>query len=508
MHYVMNSRPLFAARTNGHYMIGLLAIVALAGCAVGPDFVRPAAPTVAKYDNDQAPPAVAEKSVAVAPSPIVMGSNLPAQWWELFRAPALPEVLNQAIAANQTLVAARATLAQAQETIIQAKSTWYPQIALGASAGKTIVGNGTNQYFYGPQTTVSNQFSLGPSISYTFDIVGLTARTVEQAKANAENQHYQLVAAYLTLTSSAVTQAITLAMTHKLLATTEELIKNDEKNLDLVQKSFRVGTAAQTDVLTAQAQLENDRTQLPPLHQQISVARHALSVLVGQAPSQWRTPDFDFDRFKMPETIPVSLPSELVRQRPDILSAEAQLHADSAAIGIATANLYPSLTLSVSDTYQSAMFNTLFNSASKLVSTTFNGNWNIYEGGTLESQKRAAINAYDAQLATYRQTVLTAFGQVADALRAIDNDAESLRLAQNALKISTTSLRLQRASYSAGKSNVLQLITAENSYAQASMNFVRVLGQRLQDCVVLFTALGGGWQSKDGIALPAGKPAF
>ena len=202
----------------------------------------------------------------------------------------------------------------------------------------------------------------------------------------------------------------------------------------------------------------------------------------------------------MPETLPVSLPSELVRQRPDILSAEAILHADSAAIGIAAAQLYPSLTLSVSDTYQSAALNTLLNSASKLVSATTTGNWTLFQGGALESQKRAAIDAYDAQLATYRQTVLAAFGQVADALRAIDNDAESLRLAQSALHISTASLRLQRASYSAGKSNVLQLITAENSYAQASLNFIRVQGQRLQDCVALFAALGGGWESREGLS--------
>jgi NodT family efflux transporter outer membrane factor (OMF) lipoprotein len=491
-----NSSPLFGGPAGRRCAIGMAAIMvcALAGCAVGPDFVRPAAPSFTAYDNDQAPPAGLP-----TPSLITSGETLPAQWWELFHAPALPEVLNQAIAANQTLAAARATLAQAQEAIVQARSTWYPAVSLGASAGRSIVGNGTNQYFYGPSTTVSNQFSLGPSISYTFDIVGQTARTVEQAKANAENEHYQLAAAYLTLTSSAVTQAITLAMTQKLLATTEDLIKNDEKNLDLVQKSFLIGTAAQTDVLTAQAQLENDRTQLPALHQQISVARHALSVLVGQAPSQWRTPNFNFDSFTMPETIPVSLPSELVRQRPDILSAEALLHADSAAIGIAAAQLYPSLTLSLSDTYQSAMANTLLNNASKLVSADVNGNWVLFQGGALESQKRAAIDTYDAQLATYRQTVLTAFAQVADALRAIDNDAESLRLAQNALNISTTSLRLQRGSYSAGKSNVLQLITAENAFAQASMNFVRVQGQRLQDCVVLFTALGGGWESKEGI---------
>jgi NodT family efflux transporter outer membrane factor (OMF) lipoprotein len=478
-------------------MISLLAALMLAACSAGPDFVRPAAPAFGAYDNDQIPTA---KTSAPAASNIASGQALPAQWWELFHTQALSQVLDQAIAANQTLVAARATLAQAQEGIVQARSTWYPAISLGGSAGRSIVGNGTNQYFYGPQTTVSSQFSFGPSISYTFDVAGQTARTVEQAKANAENQHYQLAAAYLTLTGSAATQAITLAMTQRLITTTEDLIKNDEKNLDLVQKSFRIGTAAQTDVLTAQAQLENDRTQLPALRQQWSVARHALSVLVGQAPSQWQTPDFDFDSFIMPATIPVSLPSELVHQRPDILSAEAILHADSAAIGIAAAQLYPSLTLSVSDTYQSALFKSIFDGASKLVSANLDGNWTLFQGGFLESQKRAAIDAYNAQLATYRQTVLTAFGQVADALRAIDNDAESLRLAQNALDISTSSLRLQRASYGAGKSNVLQLISAENAYAQASMNFVRVRGQGLQDCVTLFAALGGGWQGSKQIS--------
>ncbi len=489
----------------------LLVVAMLSGCVAGPDFVRPAAPTFDKYDNDQAPAATPPKSVKAAPSPVAIGENLPAQWWELFHEPVLTDVLNQAIGANQTLVAARATLAQAQETIIQAKSAWYPQISIGGGAGRSIVGNGTNQYFYGPSTTVSNQFSLGPSISYTFDIAGQTARTVEQTKANAENQRYQLAAAYLTLTSSAVTQAITLAMDQKLLATTEELIKNDEKNLELTQKSFAVGTAAKTDVLTAQSQLEGDRTQLPALHQQISVARHALAILVGQAPSQWQTPDFDFDSFQMPDKVPVSLPSELVRQRPDILSAEAVLHADSAAIGIADAQLYPSLTLSFSQTYQSSMFSQLFQKGSELISTTVNGNWNVYEGGTLESQKRAAIDTYDAQLATYKQTVLTAFGQVADALRSIDNDTEALRLAQNSLTISTESLRLQRLSYSAGKTNVLQLITAENSYAQARMTLVRTQGQRMLDCVTLFTALGGGWQGKKEIAEPTEqgkKPAI
>ncbi len=477
----------------------------LAACTVGPNFERPTVPAFTEYDNAQAPAAIPPGKSAPVASPIATGKALPAQWWDMFQQPALPDLLNQAIGANQSLAAARATLAQAQEGIIQARAGWYPTVSFGASAGKSIVGTGTNQYFYGPSTTVSSQYSLGPSISYAFDVAGQTARTVEQARANAENQQYQLAAAYLTLTSSAVTQAITLAMTQKLLQTTEDLIKNDEKNLALVQTSFKVGTAARTDVLTAQAQLEGDRTQLPALHQQLAVARHALAVLVGQAPSQWQTPEFDFDSFKMPVELPVSLPSELVRQRPDILSAEALLHADSAAIGIAEAQLYPSLTLSASATWQSSALDTLTKSASRLISASTDGNWTIFQGGQLDSQKRAAVDAYQAQVANYKQTVLTAFGQVADALRAVDNDSESLRLSKNALDISTESLRLQRVSYAAGKSNVLQLITAENSYAQSRMNYVRVQGQRLQDCVLLFTALGGAWQSKDGLVSAGDK---
>ena len=481
------------------FPLTLMAAAVLAACTVGPDFVRPAAPGAGAYDNAQAPAAVPPSKAKAEASRVAIGRDLPAQWWEMFKSPALPGLLDQAIGANQTLAAARATLEAAKESVIQARSAWYPTVSLSGSAGKSIVGNGTNQYFYGPSTTVTTQYQLGPSIGYTFDLFGQTARTVEQAKANAENQQYQLAAAYLTLTSSAVTQAITYAMTQKLLATTQDLIRNDEKNLELVQKSFRIGTAARTDVLTAQAQLEGDRTQLPALYQQLAVARHALAVLVGQPPSEWQTPEIDFDSFQMPAELPVSLPSVLVRQRPDILSAEAVLHADSAAIGIAEANLYPNISLSTSLDYQSSVLNQLFKSGTRLLSTDVDANWTLYEGGALDSAKRGAIDAYQGQLATYKQTVLTAFGQVADALRAVDNDTEALRLAKNSLDISTESLRLQRLTYEVGRANVLQLITAENAYAQARLNYVRVQGQRLQDCVTLFAAVGGGWQKKDGL---------
>ncbi len=159
-------------------------------------------------------------------------------------------------------------------------------------------------------------------------------------------QEFQLDAAYLALTGNAVTEALTIASLNAQIATVEGIIRDDQTNLDLVQKEVRAGVATQLDIETATSQLAADRTQLPPLRQQVSVAQHALAVLVGRAPGDWVPPDFDLDRITLPEELPLSLPSALVRQRPDILAADARLHAASAAVGVATAQLYPSITLS------------------------------------------------------------------------------------------------------------------------------------------------------------------
>jgi NodT family efflux transporter outer membrane factor (OMF) lipoprotein len=470
-------------RRGGAALAFCLAL-ALGGCLAGPNFKPPVPPDVAEYLPPESP-AQRPESGADAAQHIALGQRIPAQWWELFHSSRLDETLRQVIADSYTLAAAKATLAQAQEAIVEARAALYPQIDLGASARRSSAPTGLGMG--------GNLFSLGPSVSYSIDAFGGTRRHIEQAAALAENQRYQLAAAYLTLTGSSVTQAITIASTNFQIATVQDLIKNDQKNLDLVQRSFGAGKVARSDVLTAEAQLASDRTQLAPLRQQLSVARHALAVLAGRAPGQWAPPDFDIDGFTLPDDVPVSLPSELVHQRPDILASEALLHADSAAIGVATAQLYPSITLSASLGQAAQTLASLVRSASRAWDAGAGVDAPLYHGGALRAQQRAAVDAYNAQLATYRQTILLAFGQVADALSALEHDAELVSASSRSVEVASTSLTVQRSSYAAGKTSALQLIVAENTYSSARLGYVRAIGQRLSDTAQLFIALGGGW---------------
>jgi NodT family efflux transporter outer membrane factor (OMF) lipoprotein len=448
--------------SDKRYLLALL----LAGCAAGPDFQRPQLPEVKTYGIS---------------GPAALGEKIPAQWWRLFRSPRLDETLHQVIAANYSLVAAKASLAQAQEAIREARAAFYPQLDLGASA-RAATGAG------------GNLFSIGPAATWSIDAFGGARRRVEQEEALAENQGYQLAATYLALTGSTVTEAILIAYTRLQIATVQDLIQNDEKNLDLVQREFNAGKVAKSDVLTAAAQLASDRTQLPALHQQLSVARHALSILSARAPGQWTPPDFDTTELVLPEQVPLSLPSELVRQRPDILAAEAMLHANSAAIGVATSQLYPSITLTASLTRDAPSLGGLFGSAgSNVLSGGGAIDAPLFRGGGLDAQRDAAVDAYQAQLATYQQTVLQAFGQVADALSALEDDGEMVAVSRNATDIAGQSLALQRLSFSAGKTSALQLIVAENTYSSSRLGYVRALSQQMADTAQLFIATGGGW---------------
>jgi len=474
----------------------LALVLPLGGCLVGPNFNRPAPPDIATYLPPEPPPAQPE-SGADAAQHIALGERIPAQWWELFHSSRLDETLRQVIAASYTLTAAKATLAQAQEAIVEARAALYPQIALGASAHRSSVPAGLG--------ATGNLFSVGPTVSYSIDAFGGTRRRIEQETALAENQRYQLAAAYLTLTGNSVTQAITIASTNFQITTVQDVINNDQKNLDMVRGEFDAGKVARTDVLTAEAQLAADRTQLAPLRQQLSVARHALAVLASQAPGRWAPPDFAIDEFALPNDVPVTLPSELVHQRPDILASEALLHSDSAAIGVATAQLYPSITLSASLSQEAATLANLLRSASRAWDAGAGLDAPLYAGGALRAQQRAAIDAYDAQLATYRQTIVLAFGQVADALSALEHDAELVSASRRSVDIASASLELQRLSYAAGKTSALDLIVAENTYSSARLGYVRAIGQRLSDTAGLFIALGGGWWSDSGPA-PASAP--
>lgn len=469
-------------------LVSLVSAAALAGCAVGPNFRRPAPPPgQAYYIPDKASSSIASGAKGVKITRLEPGADLPGQWWHIFKSPALDATLRASIAGSPTLAQADATLAQAREQILVAQAALLPKV--GASAGVERQTGSVAQLGSASTTT----YSVGLSASYALDIFGGTRRTVEQQRAEAQMQRYQLAAAYLTLTGNVVQEALTIASARLQISTTEELIADDRKNLDLTQREYQLGAAAQTDVLTAESQLAVDETSLPDLRQQLGAARDALAVLVGRSPAQWQAPDFDIAQLSLPASVPLSLPSRLVRQRPDILAAEAQLHATSAAIGVAIAQEFPSLTLTGAFSRDALTAGGLLHDFSAVTSGGASLAAPLFQGGALRAQVRAARDAYAAQAASYRQTVLAALQQVADDLRALDNDAAHVAVAQTALAISQQALTLQRISYVAGKSTVLQLIDAERTYAQSKLSLATAQIEQYQSIAGLFVALGGGW---------------
>jgi NodT family efflux transporter outer membrane factor (OMF) lipoprotein len=492
----MSETPRASWRRGVSALAASALLLASSGCLVGPDYSRPTPPAADGYLPPK-PDTSAPEALAEAEQRVALGAKIPAQWWALFHYSLVDDTVRRVIAANYSLASARATLAEAQEAVVIARSAYYPQVDLQAGVRRGMV-------LAGP---VANLFTFSPTVSYNVDVFGGTRRRVEQQQALAENQRYQLAAAYLILTGSAVTDAITIASTRFQIATVEDVIKNDQKNLDLVQRAFDAGRVAKTDVLTAAAQLESDRTQLPALYQQLSAARHALAVLVGEPTGGWTPPEFDIDAFTLPGELPVSLPSELVRQRPDILASEAFLHADSAAVGVATAQFYPSITISTSLAQTASTLGSLFEAAARSWAVGAELDQPIFHGGALAAQRRASIDAYDAGLATYQETIVTAFGQVADSLTAVEHDGEMVTVSKQAVDIAKASVTLQRSSYASGRTSALQLIIAEDTYSNVLQGYTRALGQRLADTAQLFIAVGGGWWSEGEGVEQSGAPS-
>jgi NodT family efflux transporter outer membrane factor (OMF) lipoprotein len=461
----------------------------LAGCAVGPDFKRPEANapngyTSEKLELEAAAGAEAKQSLAI-------GEKISGKWWELFRSKQLNDVLELALAGNQDLAAAEATLAQAKDAVDQSAGALWPHVQMAGGVSRQQ-GNGSASGF----DSVHNDFSLytiGPNVSYALDVFGLNRRQVEQSEALAEAQGYQLDAAYYTLCGNVVNQAIAIASTRQQIAIINEIVADDDKNLNNVSELLKLGEATRTDVEQARSQLTADRATLPPLQQQLSVAKHALAILIGKAPAEWVAPDFDLAEFTLPAKLPLSVPSELVHQRPDILSAEAQLHAASAAIGVATAQMYPQINLSAS--FQQQIINpaNLFTGAGSIWSVAAQLTAPIFQGGTLAAQRRAAVDTFNAKAATYKQTVLTSFGQVADTLTAIQNDAQLLDRERSAQESAGTTRQLIQETYRGGGVTILQVLDAERQYAQARLGYTKAKAQRFTDTAQLFNAMGGGW---------------
>ncbi|MFI4980091.1 MAG: efflux transporter outer membrane subunit [Nevskiales bacterium] len=471
----------------------------LAACTVGPDYQRPQAPDTQAYTNEALTSLQDGSGQQLA-----AGQNPDAAWWTGFHSADLDATMRQAVAGNHNLAAAQATLAQARETVNAAAGALYPQVGLDAGAGRQKYG----AQFSGAQVFPAfTYYSVGPSVSYLVDYTGGQRRAVEQRQAQADYQTFQLQAAYLSLTGNVAQQALAIASARAQIAAAEQLLEEDRKNLSLVQSAFAAGSVTRVDVLSAQSQLANDQTLLPPLRQQLSVARHALSILAGKAPADWVPPDFELKQLQLPQTLPLSLPSELAHRRPDILAAEAQLHAATAAVGVATSNLYPQINLTASVGQQSTSLSHLFDASSTAWGLAAGLTAPLFDGGTLRAQRRGAQDAAKAALDSYEQTVLQSFGQIADVLTALDHDAEQLGAQKNALDSAEASLGLTRQSYTVGNVGVLQVLDAERQYQQARLGYVRAEAQRYQDTAQLYLALGGSTPADAAVAAAESRSA-
>ena len=469
----------------------LVAIAAgLSACAVGPNFVRPEPPAVDHYEEGSDPEATAEAEGQA--QRLERGAEVVGDWWTLFGSPQLDAVMKQAAADSQTMKAALASLRSSEADLRAGYGVFYPQADLQASAARqafTLVRFGQSS----APTSVFNLFSLSVTVSYALDVFGGQRRTVESLQAQADFQKYTVVATYLTLTGNVVNTVIAQAAYAEQASVTEDDVRDQKEQVSITEAQAEAGTVPYASAISLRSQTASVEATVPPLHQRESQAGHLLATLAGHLPSEWTAPRVAFSDLKLPDSVPVSLPSELVRQRPDILAAEAQLHQASANIGVATAALFPSITLSGglggNNTTLGSMFapNAVFWDLGAGLTAP------LFHGGTLLNKRQAAIDAYDQALANYRQTVLGAFSQVADALRALEYDAVALAAQARSMADAEEALRLIRANYEAGTANYLQVLVASGQYHQARVAYIQARAQRLQDTVALFVALGGGW---------------
>ncbi|MBP0591245.1 efflux transporter outer membrane subunit [Paraburkholderia sp. LEh10] len=469
------------------------AMLPLSGCMVGPDYRTPAPPATETYTPTPLPDQTASAPGASGvPQQFAAGQDIPAQWWSLFHCEPLDALIREALANSPNVAAAQAALRQARENYrAQVGSSLYPAIDAKASATREKF-NGVT--FGEPGLTEElNLYNASVNVSYNLDVFGGARRQVESLRSQVDYEGYQLQAAYLALSANIVTAAVKEASLREQIEATERIAADEDAQLGVLRKQFELGGVSRVAVLSQETLLAQTRATLPPLRQSLDQTRHQLAVLAGKPPSETGIPEFRLSMFTLPQTLPVSLPSSLIKQRPDILAADATLHQASAQVGVATANLYPQITLSASYGPQALTPAGLFKYADMIWSFGAGITQPLFHGGQLTAQKRAAEAAFDQANAQYRQTVLLAFQNVADTLRALEHDATGLFAQTEAWRAARDSLDLTRGQFRVGGVSYLSLLDAQRQYQQTVVNLAQAQAARYADTAALFQALGGGW---------------
>ncbi|HET6805815.1 MAG TPA: efflux transporter outer membrane subunit [Frateuria sp.] len=486
----------------------VLASLLLAGCAAGPDFHRPVAPAV--HDYTAAPLTTTAATPGFpggAPQHFRQGGDIPARWWQLFHSQPLDRLIRQALAGNPDLKAAQAALLAARENALAGRGAYYPGVDVGVSANRQQDPPGALAPVPSSNASLYNLLGAQVNVSYMPDVFGLNRRTVESLDAQAQAARYEMIATDMALAANVAVTAIQVASLREQLKATQQLAGIDAHVLSIMRYQLAKGYVGRLDVAAQEAQLAQVNAALPGLRTQLAQQQHRLAVLAGRFPSEGAAATFTLADLALPRELPLSLPSALVAQRPDVLQAEANLHAASAQVGVAIANRLPNLTLSADAGSTALTIGRVF--------TAGTGFWGlgaalaapIFEGGSLRHQERAARAAYTQAAEQYRSTVLAAFEDVADTLTALQQDAQALQAAAAADRAAGVTLDLAQRQWKDGYAGYLAVLSAEQAALQARIGLVQAQASRYADTVALFQALGGGWWHRADLAQDDDAPA-
>jgi len=474
----------------------LATAIFLTGCAVGPDFVHPAAPEIIRYTRESlAAPISSTNRASGARQVFRQGRDIPEKWWALFRSPALNTLIEQSLRNNPNLQSALATLRSTRETVLAQQGKFFPLVQ--ANFNPTY--QRTSAAIAPVPASNASVFTLDTAqltVAYTFDIWGLNRRTVESLEALADVQRFQVEAAYLSLTANLVVAAVTEASLRGQIDAIVQIIAINSKMRDTLRRQLEAGYANRSDLAAQEAALAQAEATLPPLRKALAQEEDLIAALAGAYSSQRPAPVFTLGELRLPADLPVSLPSQLIEQRPDVRAAEEQLHSASAQIGIATANMLPSFTISADAGFMNTALAHLLAPQNLFWDLGANAAQTIFDAGTLFHQLQGAKDTYRAAAWTYRGIVIAAVQNVADALRALQNDADAVRAAQAFQRAARTSFDLASQQMQTGNANVLLLLNAQQSYLQAVIQVVQARAARLADTAALFQALGGGWWNR------------
>jgi NodT family efflux transporter outer membrane factor (OMF) lipoprotein len=490
------------ATVQGGRLRGVLAGLALAllsGCAVGPDFTPPPAPDVIGYIKGRLPTQTASANVAGGASQrFVRGRDISGEWWTMFRSRGLRALVEESLRNNPDVWSAQAALRVARANTNVQRGAFWPSVDAEFDATRQKLPADVNGEV--PQPRIFNVFTAQVSVSYTPDVFGANQRAVESLEAQEAGQRFALEATYLTLTSNIVVGAVQEANLRGQIEATQTIIKIERDVLDLMRRQFGLGQIAEADVVTQEAALAQVEQTLPPLQRQLEQQRHQLTALAGRFSSQEITQRFELGSFTLPQNLPLSVPSKLVEQRPDVRAAEENLRSASAQIGVAIANRLPNITITAVQGSQAFELEKLFSPTTGFWSLAGAVAQPIFRGGALLQKELGARAAYDQAAWQYRSTVIAAFQNVADVLSALRTDADLLQKAVASERATKRSLDIARERLRLGDINFLLVLNAQQAYQTALLALVQARANRFADTAALYQALGGGWWNRNDVA--------